>query len=125
MRRNASMIGTCVTFLHRRTLRTCFGVSKLKSSRRSSFSSLLALQREFRRLHSADGSKYSALNSSSSTLTLVTKGLLSPRLALTELTRLGAHLSPVISVSASYKLHGSETSIAKSRARASQKYTQQ
>ena len=61
MRRNASMIGTCVTFLHRRTLRTCFGVSKLTSSRRSSFSSLLALQREFRKLHSADGSKHSAL----------------------------------------------------------------
>ena len=38
---------------------------------------------------------------------------------------LGAHLSPVISVSASYKLHGRETSIAKSLARASQKYTQQ
>ena len=54
-------IGTCVTFLHRRTLRTSFGVSKLTSSRRSSFSSLLALQREFRRLHSADGLKRSAL----------------------------------------------------------------
>ena len=43
----------------------------------------------------------------------MTKGLLSPRLALTELTRLGAHLSPVISVSASYKLHGRFISIAK------------
>lgn len=46
----------------------------------------------------------------------MTKGLLSPRLALRIerwRSRLGAHLSPVISVSASYKLHGSETSIAK------------
>ena len=46
----------------------------------------------------------------------MTKGLLSPHLALRIerwRSRLGAHLSPVISVSASYKPHGSETSIAK------------
>lgn len=46
----------------------------------------------------------------------MTKGLLSPRLALRIerwRSRLGAHLSPVISVSASYKLHGRFISIAK------------
>lgn len=46
----------------------------------------------------------------------MSKGLLSPRLALRIerwRSRLGAHLSPVFSVSLSYKLHGSETSIAK------------
>ena len=87
------MIDTCVTFRHRRTLRTSFGVTQaLTPSAAFSFSSLLALQREFRKLHSADGSKHSALNSPSSTLTLVL---------------------PVISVSASYKLHGRFISIAK------------
>lgn len=100
-----------MTFRHRRPLRTSFGVSKLTSSRRSSFSSLLALQREFRRLHSADGSKHSALN-----YLAFGEGLLSPRLALRIerwRSRLGAHLSPVFSVSISYKTHCRETSIAK------------
>ena len=46
----------------------------------------------------------------------MTKGLLSHRSGASSerwRTLFGAHLSPVISVSASYKLHGSETSIAK------------
>ena len=113
------MIGFCVEFRHSRPLQTSFGISKLIVLAAFSFSSLLALQREFRKLHSADGSKHSALN-----YLAFGEGLLSPHLALRIerwRSRLGAHLSPVISVSISYKLNGSETSIAKSLARASQK----
>ena len=85
-------------------------ISKLIILAAFSFSRILALQRKIRRLLSADGSKHSALN-----YLAFGEGLLSPVGSAHGAPRrgLGAHLSPVISVSASYKLHGRDTSIAK------------
>ena len=61
------MIGFCVEFLHRTNTQTSVGVTQaLTPSAAFSFQILFALQREFRRLHSADGSKLFRLYTSPS-----------------------------------------------------------
>lgn len=122
-RRNASVIGFCVKFLSQtRTANERRSPSQaLTPSAAFSFSHLFALQREIRRLLSADGSKYSALNS----IFAKSQALFAQKTPLAVLCseskkRARRDVSPVFSVSISYT-QTVDSSIAKSLARKSQK----